>query len=346
MKWSLAALIALGLLAGLCAALLVISLKAPPEETAGATGNEVQAPRPIKVLVASTDLAASDLVVARSIGFKEVLSDAAPAGAFSDAIQIIGKVLLVPMTEGQPFTPACFAGDTDRLRLASALAPGKRAVCLTLEDPSGIERILYPGAIVDVLSTMKPEVDGGDAPTISFTLLQNVLLLAVGSKTIVTPSVLPEGLDTSGSDATITLLVNTDEAEKLRLAMATGKVSLVMRNPMDSASVKVTGVRRGSLAPMLDSFEDRDRKARERREQEDQAKVNAESKRVADEQERRRLELEKARFETELARERYEQEVEKLRVQKLVEVAPFWETEILRGGVAATKSFPILEERR
>jgi pilus assembly protein CpaB len=341
MKWSIIALVALGLLAGLCAALLVISMQAPRQKPGPANDPALEVPESINMLVAKDDLSPRDLVVSDSVDTRTALRKDFQ-GTYTDPAQIIGKVLLVPMKKGQPFTAACFAGDNERMRLASALEPGKRAVCLTLEDPSGIERIIYPGSMVDVLATLKTRVDEENEQSVSFTLLQNVMVLAVGQQTIVTEQAAPDAKEPKpNTDATVTLIVDSAQAEQLRLAAASGKVSVVMRNPMDTAEGKANGVRFGALAPILVSIETANRKRREAREREAQSKLDNERKRFENEMERQRFEMEKVKNDVELTKARYEKELETLRMQKETVMAPRWETLVFRGGVVDAKYFPI-----
>ncbi|HVS10183.1 MAG TPA: Flp pilus assembly protein CpaB [Planctomycetota bacterium] len=340
MRWSVIALIALGIVAGLCAALLVVSMQASSRSPARVQDAALAPRKEITLLVASSDLPSRAVVVASSVADRTVAPDAVPEGAFTDAVQVIGKVLLVPMAEGQPFTRACFANETAGLRLASALAPGTRAFCITLADSSGVERILYPGSMVDVLTTLKTKTGEDTEQTLSFTLLQNVMVLAVGQQSIVTPGDAAQPA-LGRSEATLTLLVSSEQAEKLRLAAATGTLSVTMRNPMDSESQASAGVRLGTLAPILASIEERERKQREQREREAVAKLEADRLKYADEMERQRYAMEKTRNETELARERYEQELFKLRQTGEEVTAPRWEMTVLRGGAPEVRSFPI-----
>ena len=345
MKWSVIALIALGIVAGLCAALLVVSMQASSRRPLRVQDAALAPREEITVLVASSDLPSRAVVVAPSVAERTLAPDVVPEGAFTDAVQVIGKVLLVPMAKGQPFTRACFANETAGLRLASALAPGTRAFCMTLDDSSGMEKILYPGSMVDVLTTLKTKTGEDTEQTLSFTLLQNVMVLAVGQESIVTPADAAQPVLGRG-EATLTLLVSSEQAEKLRLAAATGELSVTMRNPMDSESQASTGVRLGTLAPILASIEERERKRREQREKEAVAKLEADRIKYADEMERQRYAMEKTRNETELARERYEQEIFKLRESKEATFAPRWEMILLRGGASEVRSFSIEESGR
>jgi Flp pilus assembly protein CpaB len=216
---------------------------------------------------------------------------------------------------------------------------------MKLDDPAGIDQILYPGCMVDVLTTQKVHPEGDPEQTLSFTLLQNVMVLTVGSQTIVDPS--PAAPPAGRTDqANLTLLLDAEQAEKLRLAAATGKLSVAMRNPNDATSAETQGVRLGTLAPALFSVEEHNRRRREQREQDALAKIEADRQRYAAEMERQRYALEQTRNEVELARERYEQELARMRQSREEEAAPKWETVILRGSTSETKSFPVDGSRR
>jgi pilus assembly protein CpaB len=342
MKWSVVALIVLGLVAGLCAALLVISLRTPlPREApANAAPAEGAPSEPVTVLVAANALPSRTVVDASAIETRRVAPTAVPAGSFTDPVQVVGKVLLVPMTAGQPFTVTCFAGENAALRLASSLAPGSRAVSMTLDNPAGIDQILYPGCMVDVLTTQKVRAEDDLEQTLSFTLLQNVMVLTVGDQTIVDPTPALPQQSARTDQANLTLLLDSEQAEKLRLAAATGKLSVTMRNPNDPSSDETQGVRLGTLAPALFSVEEHNRRRREQREQDALAKIEADRQRFAAEMERQRYALEQTRNEVEIARERYEQELAKARRSREESEAPKWETVILRGGASETKKFP------
>jgi len=94
---------------------------------------------------------------------------------------------------------------------------------------------------------------GSQSRPVSMTLLQSVFVLGVGQQTVVSGS----EREQSGSLASgrrrpnVTLLVDLEQAEMLKLAMQEGSVSLVLRNPTDASIETVEGTSLSSLAPVL-----------------------------------------------------------------------------------------------
>jgi pilus assembly protein CpaB len=322
MKWSVIGLVSLGGLAGISAAVLVASLprtsqprpvSAPELEVEQPPFEEPAIEEPkLDVLIASRDLAAMAVVEASQVERRHVLASQAPAGSYSDPVQVVGKLLITPMTTGQPFTPDSFASEQSGLHISTALHRGKRAVNVTLSDTMGMEELLYPGSVVDVLASMKFELeDGVGQHRVSMTILQNVFVLAVGGQTVVGDEE-EEGLSDARPDRrpTVTLLVDPEEAEILKLAMDEGSVSLAMRNPMDDGWTNSRGTRAGSLSPLIALLE---------------------------ESKRNNL-LEKERHEMEMERSSIANEPE-ARPTKEEKTAPAWVTLVLRGGVPELKTF-------
>ena len=110
-------------------------------------------------------------------------ADQAPPGAITNPVQVVGKVLLVGVIKGQPFTAESFASKESAASLAAAVRSGMPAVGVSLSDYEAISGLLYPGSVVDVLFSFKGSQEGGE--TISTTLLKGVQVLAVEDRTIV-----------------------------------------------------------------------------------------------------------------------------------------------------------------
>src|SRR5262249_9738385 len=157
---------------------------------------------------------------------------------------VIGQVLRVPMKEGQAFTAECFATGTSGLKLAGTLRPGMRAVSVPLSDSGGIENLLYPGCIVDVLASLQVKEDGpmGDQ-TVGLTLLPGVNVLAVGDQTVTSTSNPEEGrgIAPRSPRSTVTLLVDAKQAEMIYLARQRGNVSIALRNPSEQPAGPTEG---------------------------------------------------------------------------------------------------------
>ena len=213
------------------------------------------------IFVAAHPLEALTVVGASALRPKAVPLAEIPSGAVTSDANAIGKVLLRPVGEGDPITTDLFAGLGSGVHVASALRPGMRAVTVTLTDNMGMEHLLYPGSVVDVLASMAVRSDaGGDAHPVSMTLLQGIFVLAVGDETVVSENV--QGVD-AGSPMrqpkrpSVTVLVDAKQAEVLKLAMQEGSVSMVLRNPADEQAVVGTGTPLHELSPILGAGSER-----------------------------------------------------------------------------------------
>lgn len=159
-----------------------------------------------------------------------------PEGTFRDAAQLEGKVVSGRMVKGEPFLPAKISGSESGTGLAALLPPGMRAIAVRVDDVVGVAGFVHPGDTVDVIATIRPE--NGNAPTASKVVLQDIKVLAVGKE-----------LDARGKgsermvQATVaTLMVDTEQSERLALAAAQGKIMLTLRGGADRELVETRGV--------------------------------------------------------------------------------------------------------
>lgn len=244
MRWTSIGLAALGVVSATAAAVLVAALGRP----AGGT----EARPDVSVVVAVRDLPAMTALRAEDLVTRNVQPGLAPAGSFRDPLQVIGKVLTAPVAEGQAFSPVSFVADGSAMRLAASLPEGRRAVSVGLDDDLSVEGLLYPGSVVDVLATMRLRTpDDGNEP-VTVTLLQGVTVLGVADRTVVSPEAAEAAPVQEVRDSRrprVTLLVDSKQAEMLKLAMEEGSVSLVLRNPRDTGPAAPGGTDLSSLVP-------------------------------------------------------------------------------------------------
>lgn len=114
----------------------------------------------------------------------------------------------------------------DRSSFSSRIPKGMRAMSLVGLGRRAFGDLMRPGDRVDVLLTKaKP---GSEAKVVTVPLLQNLLVLAVGSSFNATV----EDASPVGSDS-VTLLVTVDQASLLAQARRDGTLSLVLRNEDD-----------------------------------------------------------------------------------------------------------------
>ncbi len=114
----------------------------------------------------------------------------------------------------------------DRSSFSSRIPKGMRAMSLTGVGRRAFGNLMRPGDRVDVLLTKaKP---GLEAKVVTLPLLQNLLVLAVGSNF----GAIDEDISPIRSDS-VTLLVAIDQASLLAQARRNGTLSLVLRNEDD-----------------------------------------------------------------------------------------------------------------
>jgi len=233
-----------GLIAAVSAAVLAVTLRTDFGMVPGNSESEE-----VEVMVAARALPAMTMVDSTAIAREKVKrSDLLPK-AVTNSSQIIGRVLVGPVLAGQQFTATQFASSDSGLQLAAIIPEGYRAVNITLTDDSGIEHVLFPGSIVDVITSFRlpSSGTGAAAEIVSFTLLQNIQVLTVGERSIIAPE-RPESPETSRRGRMITLMVNTAQAEALQLAVSHGEVTVAMRNPLDTTLVNATGTKMSDIS--------------------------------------------------------------------------------------------------
>ena len=122
--------------------------------------------------------------------------------------------------------------------MAGLLTDGKRALSVRVDDVSGVAGFIHPGDHVDVLMEMaKP----GSADHFSRIILQNIVVLSAG-----------QTWEQSGDEKpvvvnTVTLVLNTEQAEIMNLASTQGKIRLALRNRNDLAEMATPGVDTSNL---------------------------------------------------------------------------------------------------
>jgi Flp pilus assembly protein CpaB len=245
MKWTVALLVVVGLAAALCAAVLTAGLRSGWTLSRGAAVEEV---REVEILVAAHSMPAMKVVDGSGVARRTVMSNELAENAMTDLTNVIGKVLVAPVVDGEAFTTRHFATNESGLNLASALPEGYRAMSTVLTTDAGIESLLYPGCVVDVIASFRlPAVQGRPSgEVLSATLLQGVQVLAIGPRSIVNGEEGEVSADAVGVDRKrqrmVTLMVDADQAEALQLANAYGDLTITLRNPLDTTRQRSRGM--------------------------------------------------------------------------------------------------------
>jgi pilus assembly protein CpaB len=230
MKWAIAGLIGLGLLAGLSALLLVSALRSEKMAELRGKGN-------VNAVVAVKALPAMSLLTSQNTAIKKVPRNGLAVDFLFDQAQVVGKVLARPVEEGQVLTKGTLMSEGTGAQLAASLKPGMRAMSVPVSKHSVMGGLLYPGCLVDVVATFHLRYQEERGQAISTTLLQGIQVLAVQDESVMTKTEQEKTQTKSSrgseSQLTVTLMVDTRQAEALQLAMDFGKITLAMRNPLD-----------------------------------------------------------------------------------------------------------------
>lgn len=227
----------LGLVASMCAAVLMAAMRAGGGDTAAV-------PTTVEIWVAKTNVPAMTRIVEDLLEVREVSVGDKPEGAFTDPVQILGRVIKNELVAGQPIVTGVLLSDVGGAQLATSLPSGMRAVSVEIIGSSAMRGLLFPGCRVDVIVAYKRIPGrGSEGGPVSQTLLQNVSVLAVEDKTVFTAE--PdededEKKTTLASRRTsrglmVTLMVDPQQARELQSARDLGELSLSLRNPLDDS---------------------------------------------------------------------------------------------------------------
>jgi len=237
MKLAIAGLCLLGLIAAACAAVLVNGLRVTPVATAPPANDKADENPEVRVLYSTRNAPAMTVIDGSMVTTRAMPRHEAPQGYISDPVEVVGRIAAQQVVAGQPFIRTSFSDASHPKQLAAIIPPGKRAVTISVADHAGLEGLLFPGSMVDVMVSFKPTDQGTKwREALTTTLLQNIQVLALDQQTVLAPGkVLEEGAARQSGGRQVTLLVDTKQAKALELAMDQGTLSLALRNPLDTS---------------------------------------------------------------------------------------------------------------
>ena len=164
-----------------------------------------------------------------------------PEGAVADPQALPGRVLRTTLARGEPILESRLAPVGSRGGLSAAIAAGKRAITVRVNEVVGVAGFALPGSLVDVMvHTTVDDTRRGQGAPVSKIVLERILVLAVAqeaSRDETRPKV---------ANA-VTLEVTPEQAELLDVARSVGHLSLVLRNPVDRTNVGTAGMGKADL---------------------------------------------------------------------------------------------------
>lgn len=178
------------------------------------------------VVVATGDIPDGRVLTPEDVQLAALPDAAVPDSAFTTPDSVIGRVTRIPVLAGEPLVPARLAPMGAGGGLEVRIGRGKRAMPVRIEDAAA--SVIQPNSRVDViLVTTSPNGVPGGARLI----LANKRVLSVGGQM---ERAAPSAPSPTPVATLATLEVTPSEAERLALAMTTGRIQFVLRGYGDA----------------------------------------------------------------------------------------------------------------
>jgi pilus assembly protein CpaB len=209
-----------------------------------------------KVLVAKADIPErtvlhEDMVDIFEVPRKFMQQDVFEYKTPSDMKQIVNLVTRTRIPKGNQITQSSLVSLSPESGLSVKIPPGYRGAMLPIEPE--MKALIKPGDRVDVLVTFDAMMNDGRKEKVTATILQNVLIIAVGTnlgqgmnaKQFKGAAAMEEKTAALSEKSTVSLALNPNEAQYLSLALQQGSPTVIMRglgdvemHPMEMASFR------------------------------------------------------------------------------------------------------------
>ena len=208
-----------------------------------------------RILAVTRDLPLGTRIKKTDIKLIEIREKDLPRGALFQDKEVLDRALLFPIGANEPLTNMKLASVGDADGVPSTIEAGMRAISVQINDSSGVAGLIQPNSRVDVLFT-RP---GSMTEAVTSVILQNIKVLAIGRLVSVGQTLDPKATKMPVA----TLLATPEDAQKLELAKNQGKISLILRNPLDQTSnPDLAPVNTDVLDPMISARMARARRGR------------------------------------------------------------------------------------
>lgn len=207
-----------------------------------ANANGAQAPQTVDTIVAAQPIPAGTLVTRAHIKVVQWPAHARLADSISNPADVVDRGAIVPIALNEPITPAKLAAAGAGAGLPPTIPPGMRAISVRVNEVVGVAGFVVPGTRVDVLVTFEGRSQTVDS--VARVVVSNAQVLTAGTRFD------QEKARTDNRPiptSVVTLLVTPEDAQRIALAAAEGRITLTLRNPLDNAPTESAGIRAGGL---------------------------------------------------------------------------------------------------
>lgn len=192
-----------------------------------------------QILIAEADITSGSALSPRLCKTESWPQRIIPAQAIRSMDQANGRVLMVPLSKGEPILLSKLAPEGTAAGLCGLLKDTMRAFTVKVDDVSGVAGFISPGDRVDVLMSVPVLESRGEQ--LSKIILQDIKVLTAGKVWQ------PNSRNEPTSFSTVTLEVTPEQTEVLNLASTQGKVRLTLRSRANKEVTHTPGILTSNL---------------------------------------------------------------------------------------------------
>lgn len=194
----------------------------------------------VPVLVAARPVALGTPLTREDIRVVSWPSDVRPEGTLTRVEDALDRSPVASLVANEPVVDAKLSAKGAGAGLLPTIAPGMRAVSVRVDEVIGVAGFVLPGTHVDVLVTIRGDQNASSTHLVA----GNLQVLSAGTR-IDQAETQREGAPIATS--VVTLMVTPDDAERVALAQAEGRLTLTLRNPLDTEPTRGAGTRLSAL---------------------------------------------------------------------------------------------------
>ena len=187
----------------------------------------------LQVAIAIADIAPGTALSGQTVKIVSWPTEIVPPKAVTGLKQVEGRVVKVPIPQGNPILFSMLAPEGTAAGLSGILAEDKRALTVKVDEVAGVAGFIHPGDHVDVLVDL-PIKEATDH--FSKTILHDITVLTTGQLWQQKGDNKPVVVNT------VTMELTPEQSEVLNLASNEGKIRLALRNRNTRTIAQTQGV--------------------------------------------------------------------------------------------------------
>ncbi len=199
-------------------------------------------PQTIDTIVAAQPIPAGTMLTRAHVKVVSWPAGSRLDGSLGNPSAVIDRGAIVAIAANEPITEGKLAALGAGAGLPPTIPPGMRAISVRVNEVMGVAGFVVPGTRVDVLVTFESRGQASDS--LARVVVSNAQVLTAGTR-FDQEKARQDGKPIPTS--VVTLLVTPEDAQRIALAAAEGRITQTLRNPLDTAPTESAGIRGGGL---------------------------------------------------------------------------------------------------